>query len=225
MNEECVDQSSAAVAFNVIGGVLENYLALKEQVTQQLTQLSKGILESWLAAKERCAQANLRYGVDFNPLSYIPIKEPVHSKIIGDFLNPRGSHGQGALFLQCFLEKLEVPEREKGIWQISIETGRVDILLWRDSPASMLLIENKVNDACDQPNQIFRYWYHQMYLWKPEHCRDEETSRSFRLIYLPADESKQPAPHSLERPADWGDNITKHVTVPLKCERISLQTG
>jgi hypothetical protein len=223
MSEECIHESGTAQAFRVIGSVLENYLALKEQATQHLIQLSSGVLESWLAAKEKCAEANLSYGVDFNPLRLIPIKEPIHSKVIGDFLNPKGSHGQGPLFLQSFLEWLEVPEREEGHWQISIETGRVDILLWRDRPAAMILIENKVKGAQDQPNQLYRYWHHQMFLWKPEHWRDEKTRRSFRLIYLPADGSKAPAPHSLERPSDWGDEVNKHETVPLECDMRSLQ--
>lgn len=223
MSEDGIHDSGTALAFSVIGGVLENYVALKEQTTVQLTQFTSAVLDSWLAAKKMCVADNKRLGVDFNPLRGIPIKEPIHSKIIGDFLNPNGSHGQGSLFLQCFLETLEVPERKVGAWQISIETGRVDILLWRESPASMIIIENKVKDAQDQPNQIFRYWHHQMYYWKPEHWRDEEICRSFRLIYLPADASKAPAPHSLERPADWGDEITKHKKVPLKCETLSLR--
>ena len=224
MNGEAIRDSGAALAFGDIGSVLVNYLALKEQTTQQLTQYATAVLESWLVAKKKFTADNKRLGVDFNPLTYIPIKEPIHSKIVGDFLNPNGSHGQGFLFLQCFLEMIDLPEREAGVWQISIEkSGRVDILLWRESPASMILIENKVKDAQDQPNQIFRYWHHQMYGWKPEHLRDEETRRSFRLIYLPADESKAPAPHSLERPADWGDEITKHKIVPLKCETHSFQ--
>jgi hypothetical protein len=222
MNEKSIHDSDTALAFSVFGGVLEKYLALKEQITQQLTSDTRTFLEAWLVAKEGCDEANKMSGVDFNPLMRIPIKEPIHSKIIGDFLNPKGSHGQGALFLQYFLEKLGVPECEKEVWQISIETSRVDIMLWRESPASMIIIENKVKDAQDQPNQIFRYWHHQMCRWKPKHWCDKETQRSFRLIYLPADGSKAPAPHSLERPVDWGDEITKHKKVPLACETLSL---
>ncbi|MEY4482987.1 MAG: hypothetical protein RL693_439 [Verrucomicrobiota bacterium] len=186
-----------------------------------------GVLKDYLTLKEECAAVNQKKGMDFNPLLYIPIKEPVHSKIIGDFLNPRGSHGQGPLFLQCFLERFDVPQRDLGTWQISIETDRVDIRLWREEsrefPASMILIESKVKDANDMRNQIFRYWHHQMYRWKPKHWQDEETRRSFRLIYLTTDKSKAPEQHSLERPADWDDRINEHLTVPLKCETFSLR--
>ena len=222
MNAESIDDSAAAHPLLRLGRVLGDYLELKGQTTQRLAQRTRSVLGSWLATKKKVEEENRTTGLGFNPLSGIPIKEPVHSKIIGDFLNPNGSHGQKGHFLECFMEMLDIPERGTGTWQISIETGRVDILLWRESPAAMILIENKVKDAQDQPNQLYRYWHHQMYLWKPEHCRDEETRRSFRLIYLPADGSKAPAPHSLERPADWGDEINAHRTVPLKCETFSL---
>ncbi|MCC5840716.1 MAG: PD-(D/E)XK nuclease family protein [Opitutales bacterium] len=224
MTGEGMQDSATAVAFEVIGRVFEDYLSLKEESAERVIQRVSGVLDSWLDAKTRLAKENEAFGVDYNPLKSIPIKEPVHSRIIGDFLDPQGRHGQGSGFLQCFLEHLGVPSREEGTWQISIETGRVDILLWRECPASMILIENRVNDAVDQPNQIFRYWYHQMHQWKPKHCLDAETRRSFRLIYLPADESKAPVGHSLERPADWGDEITEHPRVPLPCETFSLRT-
>jgi hypothetical protein len=202
---------------------LQDYLVLKARATGKVVQCARSVLESWLAARAECAKENHHYGSGFNPLSRIPIKEPVHSKILGDFLDPQGSHGQGALFLRCFLEMLGVPDREMGVWRISIESCRVDILLWRESPASMILIESKVKDAVDRTNQIYRYWHHQMYQWKPGHWRDQEALRSFRLIYLSADGSKRPASDSLVRPADWSDEINPHKEVPLKCETVSLR--
>lgn len=223
MSEGSVQDSGLSSAPDVFGCVISDYLAAKENLAKEVIQNCRAFLDDWVEAKENCAADNQRLGLDFNPLRWIPIKEPTHSKIIGEFLNPDGSHGQGSLFLQCFLQKLEVPESEKGTWQISIETGRVDIMLWRESPASMIIIENKVKDALDQPNQIFRYWHHQMERWKPGHWLDKETCRAFRLIYLPADESKSPAPHSLERPVDWSDMITKQKVVPLECETLSLR--
>lgn len=33
--------------------------------------------------------------------------EVMHSKILAEFLNPQGSHGQGTLFLACFQKLLE----------------------------------------------------------------------------------------------------------------------
>ena len=222
MSTDSICELNSSEPWRALGQVLESYLALKEQAVQLLSQETGSFLDAWLSAKAKLAEKNRTTGSDFNPLASIPIKEPVHSKIIGDLLNVEGSHGQGSLFLMCFLDMLDVPNGEAGTWKVSIEKERVDIMLWRESPAAMILIENKVKDAQDQLNQLYRYWHHQMYSWKPEHCSDDEMSRSFRLIYLPADDSKTPAAHSLERPADWGNAINPHLVVPLKCETLAL---
>lgn len=193
-----------------------------DEASDSALKLLDGVLVAWLATEKKLARENATIGTGFNPLACIPIKEPVHSKIMGDFLNPKGSHGQGRLFLDCFLEMLDVPNPTAGNWRVSTESCRVDIMLWREFPAAKIIIENKVKDAQDQLNQIYRYWHQQMHLWKPDHWRDESTQRSFRLIYLPVDESKAPAPHSLERPVDWGDEINTHRSVPLRCETVPL---
>src|SRR5207248_3128712 len=108
--------------------------------------------------------SNRQHGTGFNALSRFKINETAHSRIIGDLLNPLGSHGQGDLFLEPFLRFLEIPDPERGTWAITVETGRVDIMLWREKPLrSAVIIEHKSNNAGDQPNQIYRYWYYQLY--------------------------------------------------------------
>ena len=184
---------------------LSEYLLIKENTMRRGLQQANAFLDDWLQAKVRLQEANEKLGTAFNPLSLIPLKETTHSRIIGELLNPHGNHGQGRLFLECFLNHFKVPEPEIGDWSVSVEEGHVDIMLWREKPMrSVVLIENKSNDAKDQPNQIYRYWHQQIYLWDPHlDYQDPLVRRSFRVIYLPADRSKAPAPHSLERPADW----------------------
>ena len=228
MSESSAHNIINSIDFKASSVFLDDFLLLKGKLSGRLVVDAKAVLDSWVKEKKKCADNNKEYGWGYNPLARIPIKEPVHSRIIGDFLNRHGSHGQGALFLQCFLNLIGIPDPDQGDWQISVETGRVDILLWRESPASMIIIENKVKDAVDQPNQIYRYWHHQMYLWKVnlwnvERCLDEQTKRSFRLIYMPADGSKQPADHSLQRPKEWSEEVNKHPVVPLECKPISLR--
>lgn len=206
----------------LVGRVVDDYLALQHKTASRLVENVREVLESWLATQEKLAQENELSGMCFNPLKLIPIKEPIHSKIIGDFLNPKGSHGQGSLFLDPFLKMLGVPNPSAGTWQIRIESGGVDILLWRESPAAKIIIENKVKDAQDQPNQIYRYWHWHMYHWKSDHWHDEATRGSFRLIYLPVDGSKKPAPHSMKRPMCWGDELNPHPCVRLECETLIL---
>jgi len=101
----------------------------------------------------------------------IETKEVItHSRMIGDMLNPNGSHGMGSQFLMLFLElepmkntpKPSNLERvvctvEKNYGSIDHEKnkgGSIDIILEGfDRP---LVIENKIY-ARDQENQLLRY--------------------------------------------------------------------
>ncbi len=205
-----------------LGQALESYLDFKRADAGSVGERIEAVCDQWLDAKAKCAEKNLKSGVDFKPLSLIPINETIHSKIIGEFLNPKGTHGQKDLFLQCFLNDLEVPAPEEGTWKISIESSRVDIMLWREKPAAVVVIENKSNGAIDQPNQIYRYWHEQMYLWDKKHFSNDETRRSFRIIYMPADGGSKPADHSTIRPGNWSEMINPEEKVPLPCQQYPL---
>lgn len=84
----------------------------------------------------------------------------LHSRFIGELLNPNGSHGQGRLFQQLFLQQLQGENTFfKGQFSIDIEChmgkyGRIDLLLLGEK--DVIVIENKIN-ADDQPNQLQRY--------------------------------------------------------------------
>lgn len=200
--------------------VISHYLDWKQKwLVQQLAFVNE-TLAAWFAAKDRQETANRHYGACFNPFARIAIKEIHHSRLVGDLLNPKGSHGQGDLFLQCFLDHLGIPNPSHGQWDITVETGRVDILLWREKPEEcVIIIENKSNNAPDQLNQLYRYWHEQVYLWKPMKACDHD---SCRIIYLPADGGKMPAPHSLERPSNWGESRNPNPKVPVGYDTLSL---
>ena len=94
--------------------------------------------------------------------------ETLHSKILADFLNPKGSHGQGMLFLDLFCEILgrlgfegsfsaNVTVATEVTGYIKDESvGRFDILLEDSSTSSVCIIENKIF-ASEQPEQLKRY--------------------------------------------------------------------
>jgi len=102
----------------------------------------------------------------------IETKEVItHSRMIGDLLNPKGSHGMGSQFLRLFLDlepmkntpKPSNLERvvctvEKNYGPIDHDNtkgGNIDIILeGLDKP---LVIENKIY-ARDQENQLLRYY-------------------------------------------------------------------
>ena len=95
-----------------------------------------------------------------------------HSALIGELLDPEGSHGQSDLFLKHFLsinrEKIvqNVPDfdfeaefevyKEKS-FDDGQQSGRIDITV--ESARYMIVIENKIN-APDQPRQLERYFEH-----------------------------------------------------------------
>jgi PD-(D/E)XK nuclease superfamily len=186
-------------------------------------QLLSGCLEAWISAKEKLDCENKNHGTGFNPLSLIPINEKTHSKILGDLLKPHGTHGQGALFLNAFLSHLGVPNPEQGSWHVSVEEARVDVMLWRRDPASVILIENKAKGAVDQDNQLYRYWHENIYTWKPElNYQEADVQNNFKLIYMPADDNKCPSDQSLSRPDYLAEINTKYSKVPLKFERCTF---
>ncbi len=90
-----------------------------------------------------------------------------HSPILAELLNPRGRHGQGDVFLNLFLTKLDIdktafdpartrvePERYIGP-KTETTGGQIDIVV-EDGIRRRILIENKIY-AGDQENQLLRY--------------------------------------------------------------------
>lgn len=97
----------------------------------------------------------------------------MHSRFINMLLDPKGSHCRGTVFLELFLQALNIPKYfenienvftkvEHGIGEVKLNGmkstgGRIDIYIW-DSKKS-ISIENKIN-AADQEKQIVRYCNH-----------------------------------------------------------------
>lgn len=95
----------------------------------------------------------------------------LHSRLIGELLNPKGSHDQGAMFLQIFLEECGLLEFVEGtdldLTKVAIEEsigrigenheegGRIDLVL-KFNNGKFIVIENKIY-AVDQPKQLLRY--------------------------------------------------------------------
>lgn len=103
----------------------------------------------------------------FNILRVGHYEVKTHSPMLAELLNPKGSHGQGAIFLRLFLKQFDMPDFdsdsesvklafEYNIGQITDKSGgRIDIVV-RDGKGAAIYIENKIY-ASDQPNQLQRY--------------------------------------------------------------------
>ncbi len=98
----------------------------------------------------------------------------LHSRFIGELLNPKGIHGQGVIFLTLFTETLGINQYQENQLcnaQVIIEEyigkkqddkpngGRIDIVVKPVNGGKKILIENKI-DATDQPQQLIRYCNH-----------------------------------------------------------------
>lgn len=126
-------------------------------------------------------------GENYNIFKLLGVEssELLHSKIVGDFLNPKGSHKQGSKFLELFVQmfnNISQPDEiidkreetffsnfkcekahlklEESIGKIkntdeTNEGGRIDILV-RDEKNNAIIIENKIY-AGEQAYQLERY--------------------------------------------------------------------
>jgi hypothetical protein len=110
-------------------------------------------------------------GDNFNIFKILDVEtreEKTHSAIIAELLNPIGSHGKKATFLDLFLQTccsknftlnsnnatVTVEKSTGFINEDYTEGGRIDILI--ESEGKAIIIENKIY-AVDQENQLLRY--------------------------------------------------------------------
>lgn len=108
------------------------------------------------------------------------IGETLHSRLLHFLLSDDPMHGQKGKFLMKFLEMADIENPHEGTWYVTAETGHVDVMLERKNPRSVIIIENKSNWAGDQSNQLYRYWYENMYA--PEWEAHDDSH--YKIIYL-----------------------------------------
>ena len=110
-------------------------------------------------------------GENFNIFQILSLESSevrMHSALLAELLNSKGSHGQDDLFLDLFVKqfgivdfdtKSAIAEVEKYIGFINhdySQGGKIDILL-TDMDGKHIIIENKIY-AGDQKNQLLRYY-------------------------------------------------------------------
>lgn len=114
-------------------------------------------------------------GDNFNIFSILHLESDevrLHSRLIGELLNPKGSHNQNGLFLKLFINTLNLENTysndeienakiivEENIGNISDDYengGRIDLVVKFPNNAKQIVIENKIW-AGDQYRQLSRY--------------------------------------------------------------------
>jgi hypothetical protein len=92
-----------------------------------------------------------------------------HTPFLCDLLDPNGTHDQGSVFLQSFLDMLSRRAQQSGAswnyqwrelnaasWLVLPERGKIDISIRNHGENVLIFIENKIC-AAEQSNQITRY--------------------------------------------------------------------
>jgi len=138
----------------------------------------KNLLQNVTIIQKKYDEIGKITGENFNIFSVMNMEHSevnTHSAIIGELMNPKGSHGQGDVFLKIFVNEIKkifgsdieiidfdtlvndkICERTISIgnnWD-NVTGGRIDIIIEDDK--QILIIENKIY-AIDQPYQLIRY--------------------------------------------------------------------
>ena len=145
---------------------------------------------------------------DINVFKQLATIEQHHSKIIGSLINPKEKHGYGNKFLKLFFE-IVVKDKDfhydkNDLWIVSIEKNRFDIRIRNQINSKIIIIENKSNDAVDQPGQLYRYWYNGIYKLQYKYT---SLNSYGKILYLSPGNWKKPDPQTLLRPEKYPDNL------------------
>ena len=177
-------------------------------------------LASLIAERDRVSISDsFRRGELFNVfrMCHVDHYENMHSSILAEWLNPKGSHGQGDLFLRLFLESIDAVRSKdfqtvtaKVSTEVSTEYGRLDLLL-EDQSGQAIIIENKIY-AADQASQLKRY---------AEYALSRYGRGGYTLLYLTlygdeaSEQSRQGVAYSLisyqETILGWVERCIKEV--------------
>ncbi|GAP72835.1 hypothetical protein SAMD00024442_46_1 [Candidatus Symbiothrix dinenymphae] len=137
-------------------------------------------------------------------------KEILQSEILAGLLNPEENHHLGDLVVSAFFEKIGLKFDAGKMQKISVETEksvrgrRIDIFIgWKTgSEKHAVIIENKLNNAPDLPNQLNEY--HDFI------CNEGYTVD--KIVYIPLDETKS----AKNIPDIKADVLAKTVDFPAK---------
>lgn len=150
---------------------------------------------------------------ELNFFQKIHITEPQHSSIIGDLLNPFGTHHQGDAFLKLFFQEIGLKYRKEEHWTVSVELERFDIRIATKSRDKIIIIENKSNWADDRPNQLYRYWFYGIYLPQKKFFNNRNCYK--QILYLSPSDFKSPSEQTLSRPIDFDESLPDKVPIKI----------
>lgn len=176
----------------------------------------KGIAEKYRNEKGRNHEIGFNV---FKLVSRLYYRENFHSDIIKEILDPYGSHNEGTLFLNTFIESIndKITEVGKKILQANYldaivereKNGRIDITIRSERSRHCIIIENKLHNAGDQLYQLPRYYKNM-------------TGKGYivdRIVYIPLDRK---APYEGDWTKEDKEAIEPLLSIMVACDDKNL---
>ncbi|MDR2690978.1 MAG: PD-(D/E)XK nuclease family protein [Dysgonamonadaceae bacterium] len=137
----------------------------------------------------------------------VKAKELSQSKMLAGLLSPDENHGHGINFAESFLKEIGVDAKLNKDGNLKVGTerkvvdGRIDILIsWFDGNKNhAVIIENKLNNAANQPNQPNKYY--------KSLCNEDKKYEVDKIVYMPVSKEYQ----RFEDTEDANDEVRKIV--------------
>jgi hypothetical protein len=126
-------------SIDLLNHLIYDWIVIKTNTTNRYNHISKSLVKSFVNLVSEAKEKNKHESCDFNVLRFFHIGETMHSFLLAKFLDMNSEHGQENLFLKLFLQKLKIDKPDTENWIVTAEKGRVDVLLKRFSPHSVIL--------------------------------------------------------------------------------------
>lgn len=160
-----------------ISSFLDRYKDFSKRLERQKIAHYKtkfyGLLSGYTSLKKMINTIDKKEARSFNIFNILNIRfseVKAHTPFLKNLLDPNGTHGQGGLFLNSFIQEF-IPIEKREHFELSdfsnysvieekpINNGRIDIYIHSLDPKRKfnIIIENKLL-AGDQQNQIERYY-------------------------------------------------------------------
>jgi predicted nucleic acid-binding protein len=153
----------------------------------------KNFFETMQAFKIKQNQQKMRGLNDYNILTTVLNAHDevrLHSRMIASFLDPKGLHYQGSLFLDLFLEAFDLKGFQLDTSNATVQNEFEHIDIYITDGSKHVIIENKIY-AGDQDKQIKRY------IEKIQELNPETPCEDILVIYLSIGR-EEPSPDSLD---------------------------
>lgn len=167
---------------------MENYVLSKEDIDELISFVAAEIK----SYKKECCFNIIGAAVRNN------LHETAHSNILANLLR------YDKKILKSFLEKFSLGDIANQEWELFVEKNNMDVVMEADH--DVLIIENKVNGACEQPDQIDRY---------VQHYLGGSKNRKIHVLYLNRTSICPPSEYSWSKHKDKCDltvcSYEKHI--------------